>query len=178
MSALASLLADVHTARVRVLDAVRGLTVEQGADRPGPGQWNVQEVLEHLVLAERGGYDLIRTAAERWRAGDPVWSGDSENAGQAIEQVIERTWKPRETAPESATPTGRWSAGIWAAHLSSCDALLSDLPAVLAGLPLERVIYPHFLCGPLDVVQRLEFLRFHLERHAEQVRRIRAALGA
>ncbi len=168
------LLSDVRGSRVRVLGLVDGLTTDEGARKPSESAWSVQDVLEHLVLAERGGYDLIRTAADRFRRDDPVWTGKSENDGLAIEAIIERTWKPKEDAPNSATPTGAWSVGIWSAHLASCDALLSDLPRVLEGLPLGEVIYPHFLCGPLNAVQRLEFLRYHMDRHATQIERLLA----
>ncbi len=172
------LLDHVHEARVRVLAEVTAVPDEAGSKKPDDAAWSIQEILEHLVLAERGGYDLIRTAAARYRAGDPVWSGPSENDDLPIEEIVERTWKPKEEAPESATPTGLWTAGIWASHLRSCDSLLSDLPVVLEGLPLEEVIYPHFLCGPLNAIQRLEFLRFHLDRHLGQIQRTRTAVGA
>jgi hypothetical protein len=122
-----------------------------------------------LVLAERVGFDLIYTATEKFRAGDPVWSGLSSNEGLSIEEVIENTWKPKEKAPESATPLGKWSLGVWASHLGNCDDLLANLATILADLPLERVIFPHFLCGPLNALQRLEFIRFHLDRHHQQV---------
>ena len=168
---IGQLLEDVRGARVKVLNEVVGLSTEEGARKSDDASWNIQEVLEHLVLAERGGYDLICTAARRFRSGDPVWSGNSENADLTIETVIERTWRQREDAPDSATPTGSWDVGIWASHLRNCDDLLSDLPRILSDLPLSEVIYPHFLCGPLNAVQRLEFLRFHLERHLLQVQR-------
>jgi hypothetical protein len=37
---------------------------------------------------------------------------------------------------------------------------------------LESVSFPHFLYGPLDAKQRLQFLRFHIDRHIGQIRRI------
>ena len=170
------LLEEVAGSRRRVLEEVAGLPAEVGSERPDESAWSVQEILEHLVLAERGGYDMICTAAARFRAGDPVWTGASENDGLSIEAIIDRTWKPREVAPEFATPSGQWTADIWASHLRSCDALLSDLPIVLRDLPLSEVIYPHFLCGPLNVIQRLEFLRFHLDRHLPQIQSTKAAV--
>ena len=172
------LLEEIHAARARVLAEVADVSIEIGAKKPDESAWSIQEILEHLVLAERGGYDLICTAAERYRAGDPVWSGSSENEGLPIEVIIDRTWRTEEEAPDAATPSGQWSAGIWASHLRSCDSLLSDLPVVLEGLPLERVIYPHFLSGPLNAIQRLEFVRFHLDRHLLQIQRAKALVSA
>ena len=177
-SDIRQLLEQVHAARARVLAGVVGLPAEASSRKTDESTWSIQEVLEHQVLAERGGYDLICTAAARYRAGDPVWTGPSENDGLPIEVIIDRTWEPKESAPESATPTGQWTASIWTSHLRSCDDLLSDLPAVLEGLPLTEVIYPHFLCGPLNAIQRIEFLRFHLDRHLSQIRNLKSVVLA
>jgi hypothetical protein len=171
--AIVSRLDRVRLARAELLGRLEGITAAEGARRR-EGEWSLQEVVEHLVLAERAGFDLIWRAAEAYRAGTPVWEGDSENEGLPIEEVIQRTWKARETAPPVATPTGEGSLGQWMAHLESCDALLGQLPAQLEGLPLRRVIYPHFLSGPLDALQRLEFIRFHMEHHLPQIERIKA----
>lgn len=177
MPDLSRLLDDVATARCRLLTDLTGVSADHGSRKPAPDAWSLQEVVEHLVLAERMGFDLVWTAAERLRAGDPVWAGESPNAGLAIEQVIDRTWQDKETAPPQATPTGQLSLGLWRAHLASCDDLLARLAEQLDGLPLEQVIYPHFLCGPLDAVQRLQFIRFHIDRHRQQIRAIREAVG-
>ena len=168
-------LAEIRGARQAVLREVDGLDLELGARRPDDGGWSLQQVVEHLVLAERGGFDLIWKAAEAFRAGTPVWSGESENAGLPIETIVERTWQPKEKAPPSAEPTGSGSLGSWAAHLYACDALLERLPAHLEGLPLREVIYPHVLSGPLDALQRLEFIRFHMDHHLPRIRRLSAS---
>lgn len=167
----------IKISRDRIMNEVTGLSSTQASKKLDENSWNIQEVIEHLVLAERGGYNLICTAAEKFNSDNPIWSAISENDGLSIEEVIERTWKPKEDAPESATPKGNWSLSIWISHLKNCDDLLSDLPTKLDGLPLTKVIYPHFLCGPLNVIQRLEFIRFHIDRHVGQVKSIKEVLG-
>jgi len=176
-SEIVKLLIEIKESRARILDEISDLTAIQGAQKKSSDSWSIQEVIEHLVLAERGGYDLICSAAERFKNNDPVWSGTSENEGLTIEKIIERTWKPKEDAPESATPKGNWSLSVWVSHFRNCDDLLSDLPVKLEDLPLTQVIYPHFLCGPLNAIQRLEFIRFHLDRHLIQVKSIKDTLG-
>ena len=171
-----SRLAEIRIVRGRVLEECAGVSADHVAHRQD-GAWSLQDVIEHLVLAERGGFDLIWKAAEALRQGSPVWEGESENDGFRIEDVVARTWRPKETAPPSAEPSGEWSLECWLAHLRSCDSLLDQLPAHLDGLPLDRVIYPHFLCGPLNALQRLDFIRFHMEHHLPQIRRLRAVDG-
>ena len=51
--------AEIASARSRVLAEVEGISTQQGAWRGQEGQWSLQDVIEHLVLAERGGFDLI-----------------------------------------------------------------------------------------------------------------------
>jgi hypothetical protein len=132
---------EIRATRAGLLARLQGLTTEQGAWHPDD-QWGLQQVLEHLVLAERGGFDLIWRAAEAFRTGDPVWTGDSENHGLTLEEIVHRTWRPREKAPASAEPRGDGTLGLWAAHLASCDTLMAHLPSHLSDLPLEEVIYP------------------------------------
>jgi hypothetical protein len=168
----------IRHARSRLLAEMEGVTEEEGRWRPKEGGWSLQEVVEHLVLAEKGGIDSVWKAGDAHRAGTPTWTGTSENAGHSIEEVIRRTWRARESAPPSAEPSGTWSLPYWAAQLRSCEPLLDGLARHLQGLPLTEVIHPHFLSGPLDALQRLEFIRFHLEHHLPQVRRLRDAQGA
>ena len=163
------LLANIKTARAQLLTEVEDVSPVKGSFKIDPDTWNLQEVIEHLVLAERLGFDMIYTAAEKYRLGNPIWDEPSSNSGLSIETIIDKTWKPKESAPDSAAPTGKWSLGVWVSHLRNCDDLLLQLAPVLSDLPLEKVIYPHFLCGPLDVMQRLDFIRFHIERHHQQV---------
>lgn len=169
-------LREIRAVRAELRSALDGVPDEAGAAHPEEG-WSLQEVVEHLVLAERGGFDLIWKAAEAHRAGRPIWTGPSGNRGLSIEAIVARTWQPRETAPSSARPTGTGSLSLWLAHLSSCDALLAHLPGHLEGLPLDEVIHPHFLSGPLDALQRLDFIRFHMVHHGPQIRRVMAKLG-
>jgi len=91
--------------------------------------------------------------------------------------VVARTWQPREIAPEPARPTWGGPLAYWAERLRACRAMVQALAPVLEGLDLERVIHPHPISGPLDARQRLQFLRFHMDRHRDQVARVRAAAG-
>jgi hypothetical protein len=159
----------VEQARQRFLDPLTGLSPEQAAFRVEPNAWSIAQVTEHLVHAEAGGINLIWRAAEGVARGTPVWSGESPNRGLSIGEVVERTWQPRETSPESALPRIGGPFPYWAAALRGCSGLLLELKSALLGLTLEDVIYPHAISGPLDARQRLEFLAFHLDRHARQV---------
>lgn len=169
------LFSSIAAARRDLLAATSGLTNAQGAFRPSPDVWTVAENVEHLVLAEMSGATKICQAADDARAGR-LWTGDNPNAGLSIEEIVARTWKPREAAPPIATPHMGGTLRYWESALAACEPMLAAVRAALEGLDLRTVIFPHFLCGPLDAVQRLEFLRFHIERHRAQIERLRAGL--
>jgi hypothetical protein len=172
----AQLVADVEAARLALLDTIAPLTTTQGAFKPAPDEWSVAEVVEHLFLAEMGVITKIWTALEETRAGK-TWTGDLPNAGLSIEQVVKRTWKEKEIAPPAATPHFGGPLFAWATAVRSLPPLLAALSVELENEQLERIVYPHFLSGPLDARQRLEFVRFHIERHHLQVRRITSHPG-
>lgn len=179
------LIADVASARRRVIDAVAGITAAQEAFRPRPEEWSIPQVVEHLVLATQSGINLIWQAAEGVRHGRPVWHGDAIHRGEPIEEVIARTWELTEPGPltwktaakvpESAVPRTGGPLAYWAACLEATQPVLERLPAGLTGLDLEAIIYPHVLSGPLDARQRLEFLRWHLDHHLQQIEDITSA---
>lgn len=157
--------------------AVSGLTPAQAAFRPAPGEWSILENLEHIVLAEYSGVSKIWAAIEGVRTGAPLFTGEHTNKGLSIEEIVSRTWKPKETAPPIATPHVGGTLRYWVEFLRACQPLLEKTEAELEGLDPEAVVFPHFLCGPLDARQRFDFLRFHTDRHTEQIERIKAAPG-
>lgn len=174
MKGVPELIAEIAAARRQVVSAVSGLTTEQGAFKPAPDRWSVQEVVEHLVLAEQAGIHRVWQAADGLRRGQPVWTGEPVHRRLSIEEIIARTWKAKEQAPPNATPQAGGPLAYWVACLQACQPMLEALGESLRGLDLSQGIFPHYLSGPLDARQRLEFLRFHLDRHLRQIETIKA----
>ena len=176
MSEVSELIDGVERARAELLAAASALTEVQAAWRPAEGQWSAIDVLEHLYLAELSGIAKIAAALDTFRSGHQ-WTDARPNQGKHIDAIVAATWKPRETAPPIATPHIGGPLCFWLSATRSLRPVLADLGATLAGVTLEDVVYPHFLCGPLDARQRLEFLRFHIDRHVAQIARIRDSAG-
>jgi hypothetical protein len=163
----------VERARDSVINAVKDLRPDQATFKPSPDTWSIVENVEHLYLAEVSGLTKIWAAANHVRAGNR-WTDPRPNAGQSIEAVVERTWKTKEVAPPIATPHIGGPLDAWVSCLKSLRPVLSDLARDLEALDLESIVYPHYLSGPLDGRQRLEFLRFHMQRHLAQIQRVQA----
>ncbi|MBC7891452.1 MAG: DinB family protein, partial [Sphingobacteriaceae bacterium] len=106
----------------------------------------------------------------------PVWTGEAVNAGYSIEAIVARTWREKELVPAVAAPRLGGPVAYWAAMLRNLTPTLHTLGNALTEADLARMTPPHPISGPLDVRQRLEFLRFHLDRHCGQVVRLRERL--
>ncbi len=163
-------------ARRRIIDANRGLAAAQAAFKAAGG-WSVQAHIEHLVLSEQRGVQRIWLAAEALRRGAPLQVGEAVHRGRPIEAVIARTWKPKEKAMAETDPVGEGPLSYWIARYEACQTTLGRIPQVLSGLDPSQVLDLHYLSGPLDAYQRLEFLRFHTDRHYDQVERLKRTEG-
>ncbi|MGK2863735.1 MAG: hypothetical protein ACSLE0_17515, partial [Chitinophagaceae bacterium] len=135
---------------------------------------SVSEITEHMVWAETGGINGMWKAMEGIRNNQPIWSGEAIHKGLSIEQIIEKTWQPKEKVPEVAKPRWGGSVGFWIPALKNCHILLEAFSVSIKGMDTEEIIYPHIMSGPLNVNQRMEFLRFHLERHQGQIENVKA----
>jgi hypothetical protein len=166
------LLSAVEDARVEVTRSAADLSPFQAAYKPSAASWSCAEVIEHLYLAEVSGVAKIWSASNDLRSGKG-WTGESPHRGKPIEQIIRETWKPLEKAPSIATPHIGGPLAFWLSAFRSLSSVLGDLAAALQGQRLELIVFPHFISGPLDARQRLEFLRFQMQRHVGQIERIR-----
>lgn len=171
-SQIETLINQVGIARKNFI-AVASATNAQAAFKPSEEEWCITENVEHLVWAEMGGINGMWKTLQANKAGKPLYTGELIHHGLPIEAIIEKTWKPKEIVPEIAKP--RWGGPVeyWIQALANCQILLESLGRVLEGEDLEKIIHPHIISGPLNVIQRLEFLRFHLERHQKQIERIK-----
>lgn len=174
MPTLQQLVSDVATARQSFIKSASGLTPAQSLFKPSPDEWSVIDNVEHMYWAEMGGINGMWKALKGFKNGTPVFAGEAIHHGLPIETIIEKTWKTKEQVPEIAKP--RWGGPLeyWIAALNSCQQLLADLADGMNGIDPEQVIYPHIISGPLNVSQRFQFLRFHLNRHEAQIGRIKS----
>jgi len=169
MTQLDSLLSEVAMARTRYISEAAKLTEEQAHWKSSPDIWSVVEITEHLYWAEHGGIWGMWRAFHGIRDGKPIWEGERVHKGLPIETIIERTWQAKEIVPAIAAPRMGGPLVFWLSAFASLQQPLSDLADGLADEDLETIIHPHIISGPLDIRQRFEFLRFHIDRHRNQM---------
>lgn len=179
------LVSEVEAVRARVLECAASIDESLRVRRPADGAWSVAEIVEHLVLAEDFGMRGLWAAVEgaRGLAGegrDGSSAGvELESMGRSIDEVFLSLDLPgRADAPDAVVPerAGR-PTPYWAARLRAHGLLLAELARAMTDVGPRAVVMPHFLAGPLDGVQRLQFFRWHLERHLGQMERTIEALS-
>jgi hypothetical protein len=174
---LVQLIEKVEHARENFLNACSGITREQANYKISPDEWSITDIAEHIVRAEWGGVSGIWNAIDGFLHNEPAWSGENINQGLSIETIVERTWQPHQPAPEPARPQWGGPLEFWLICLKNCKITLAETARKMEGLDPEQIIYPHPISGPLHVYQRMEFLRYHMERHQRQIEKIKAHLA-
>ena len=163
----------VELARENFIQACSGLTKEESIFKESEDSWSITDIAEHIVRAEWGGVNGIWTAIDGYKHNQTVWTGDNMNHGLSIEEIVEKTWLPHQPAPEPARPQWGGPIEFWLLCLRNCKITLEETYRQMEGLDPEQIIYPHPLSGPLNVFQRMEFLRYHMERHQRQIDKIK-----
>jgi hypothetical protein len=169
MSQVQLLIDSVSQARAEYLSEVNSLSPYQISYKVSDEVWNAIEITEHLYWAEQNGLVAIYKTIQAKEEGKPVWEGEPVNKGLPIEVIIERTWQVKEIVPASAAPRLGGPIDLWTNCLKSLDVPLHGLASKLTDKDLDIMTFPHPISGPFDIRQRLEFLRFHINRHRGQV---------
>lgn len=160
------------------------LTVERVPEplreaRPSESAWSVAEILEHLMIIEKGVTKLVAIKSAELRASDEGAAEGPEVVG--IDPARFTRLYDREQvipAPERVVPQGELSA---AAVLSTMQETRAALMAQLEqadGLALSRASHPHPVLGTLDLYEWIHATAGHELRHAAQIREVSDQLAA
>ncbi len=167
------LLHDVAEARQNYIAALAVFGEEQAQQKPTPESWNAIEITEHLFWAEQGGILGMWKTLLGIRAGTVSYEADRPHEGLSIDEIIRRTWQEKEIVPAVAAPRMGGPLAFWAAALHGLQDQLDAFGEVLSDGELSMIAHPHPISGPMSFGQRLEFLRFHIDRHRDQVLRLK-----
>jgi hypothetical protein len=156
----ASLWPEVLRARLRLLDAIAGVTEEQAAWKPSPEDWSIAETIRHLLPSSRGTLTIIRALLE---GRDPAEDTPYDSPGEVT---------AHEDAPAFAGSFEELRAAF-REHSIELAALPGDVPREP---DLERT-FPHLYFGPLPARAWFAFQPVHDGAHLRQVNEIVSAEG-
>ncbi len=169
MNIIQKLIQNVSTARTQYLDEIATVTELQARWKTEPEVWNIIEITEHFFWAEQGAILGMWKTLHGIRNGNVVRTCDSIHKDMPIEQIIDLTWQPKEKVPAVAAPRLGGPLSFWKPSLNSLQDVLGSFGEDLKEDELRLQAHPHPISGALDFQQRVEFLRFHINRHQEQV---------
>lgn len=170
MSRVKHLINDVASARNNYLLQLETITEQHAQWKPDPESWNMMEITEHLFWAEQGGILGMWKTLHAIREGKMECNYDSSHKDMPIEKIIELTWQPKEKVPAVAAPRMGGTIFFWRESLKSLQNILEAFGRDIRDDELRILAHPHPISGAMDFHQRLEFLRFHIDRHRNQVR--------
>ena len=172
MNKIEKLIDEVSKARTKYLEKAAVFSEEKAQWKPSPEVWNITEITEHLFWAEQGGILGMWKTINAIRDGKTERRYDFVHKNMTVEQIVDLTWQPKEQVPAIAAPRMGGPLLFWCASLSSLQQVLESFGNYLNEEELRIQAHPHPISGPMDFHQRLEFLRFHLNRHEEQATRL------
>ncbi len=157
--------------RGTLLAEVRGLSEAQTAFRPGPRDWSIGEILDHLCLSERS---ISRTVSRIFQQAAGRGLVQDAGAGEAPVPAIDETkYNEPAGAPESALPSPDRPLEWLLAGLEESRERLVEVSARSDGRMVGRMTMEHFQLGDLDFYQWLMVEGAHERKHLDQIRRIK-----
>lgn len=159
-----AIIARLRESEAELVAVVAGLSDAQWLGGGGEGRWSGQEIVEHLILVERGVVTLVRRALGQATGERGVVLSDDE-----VWARLTAVGRPG-VAPERVRPTGQWVergealAEFSRRRVETVEFGLGTEEGVLRGRWIQLPV------GEVDGAQALLMLAGHVLRHVAQIR--------
>lgn len=165
----AAFLAGLARTRDDFQQAATGLTSTRAQLKPSAESWSIEEIVEHVAVAEHGMYRLITELHER--------SDDPHEAESAVSlaRAGDRKMTPL-AAPPRVFPKGRFGRlhGAMKQFLENRERTIEFVRNCPEDLLFRLIRHP---LGVLNGRDCLSVLTYHPSRHIEQIDEIKSAAG-
>jgi uncharacterized damage-inducible protein DinB len=169
---------ETRTDTVQVLEDSRkdfesasgGISEAQASQRPEPGRWSVLECVEHVAVVEERFLGRLREAGRLAEA-----RIDKQKESELLARVIDRT--TRAHAPEAVLPSNRFHSLAQALEEFRAARARTIHFAQESGQELYTLVVEHARFGTMNGAEFMRVIAGHAQRHAAQIREVRAALG-
>ncbi|MBZ5579386.1 MAG: DinB family protein [Acidobacteriia bacterium] len=160
----------LENSRQELTSAASSLSDQHAAISPEAGRWSVLQCMEHVTFVEGRFLGWLEQAKH---LETPTVDKDKEARMAAM--VTDRSF--RAEAPEAARPTGRFTSVAQALDefndartrtIRFTEERSGDLYSI-------EVVHPRF--GPMNGAEFVRIIAGHAQRHAAQIREVRAAIG-
>lgn len=155
----------IERKRTRLVNLVAGLDPKRVAARPGPEKWSVQEIVEHLVLAESGVFgNLDELGQRRLRS-----RGFKDRILYIVVMFVLRFDIPVQVPSPDMRPSGLVTMDRLREQWESNHARLRAWIGSMDRATLAQPLFVHPVAGPMTTTEALRMLEVHLDRHTRQI---------
>lgn len=157
----------------KFISTIMGLTDEQFNFKPSPKKWSIAECIEHITLAELR-FPLI-VSEKIQKPSEPKKRKKIKISDDEIQpKMTSRRWRAR--SPEIFKPSNKFDS-VEDAIIAYTNQRLATIEYVKStNDDLRNHFWKHPLTGIIDLYQTLLLMSAHLERHTEQIDRIKAKM--
>jgi uncharacterized damage-inducible protein DinB len=156
--------------RRALLDELAVMNDDQLRRKPGPSEWSVLQIVQHMVLAEQGVMQYLPEPEEliARKRGLRAW------ICYVVVLLILR-WNIRVPVPaEGMVPDGNTSLSElrqqWDENLRWFRGYLDSLGPE----DLKRAVFSHPVAGPLTGPQACKLAQYHFDAHLRQIKKVKA----
>ncbi len=151
---------------------IAGLSSNQLNFREKDKKWTIAECIEHVTLAELKFPTIV--ADEMQKPSNPDYRKKIKIKDDKIRpKMLSRIWKAK--SPEVFKPTGRFTSSDEAIKTFQEQRVKTLDYVNTTNDDLRNHFWKHPLTGTIDLYQTLILMSAHLERHSEQMEKIKAA---
>ena len=162
--------------REAFLAELQSWTPEQLRTQPQQGGWCALEVLDHVVISEKGtlGYILKKTSSGFDTL--PLRTPETDAASAQLNKALESDGKwgaPSVLPPPNEKLSLEELSATWRGIHGKMEQWLAQFPEDQA----DRLVFKHPFAGRLTLDQTLGFLQRHITHHRYQLKRIQQAIS-
>ena len=163
----------LEESRQEFLAAIDGVTEQQWKWKPAPERWSVDEVAEHIVIAEASQFANVQKAISL--TPNPAWEAQTKGKTERLEAVLAPRLG-RVQAPEAIVPKGGMTLAQVKERFEKQRAEMVKF-ARETDAPLKQYTIDNPFFGALNGYQWLIYAPLHTMRHDKQIAEVKATTG-
>ncbi len=164
----------LETTREKLINELHALSDGQLAYKSSPATWSINEILEHVALAENGIWQAVRQglAADA----DPARRAEIKMTDEEVyNKTASRNYKAN--SPEVIKPVGKFpdAAAALAFFIKRRNPTIEYISTTQDDL--RNRFWNHPFAGTMDLYQTIVFIAGHSERHIAQIAELKQQDG-
>ena len=161
--------ARMEKSRLRILQLTDNISEPQAHASPGPGEWSVVQVLEHMVTIDL----RVLGAVQKQLGGSNLRpAGLKARFRLLLLKLVLRNRKKLKAPAILPQPAGDRSLEEWQREWEESrqqwHQMLDNVPEIV----LDKAIFKHPLAGYFTLAQTMDFITEHTRHHVPQVQRL------